>query len=197
MKFYELNKGAILYGDQYLGSISHKAWRDHCGAVMQEGYVFNDTIAYNIALGEDTIDQERLVKAAKIANIYEFIQSLPLGFNTKIGNEGIGVSTGQKQRIYIARAVYKNPEMLCFDEATSALDAKNERVIMQNLNDFFKEKTVIIIAHRLSTVKNADQIVVMDEGRIIESGTHLELLALKGAYYGLVSNQLELEKLNS
>ncbi|SNZ02049.1 peptidase domain-containing ABC transporter [Flagellimonas pacifica] len=197
LKFYDSNKGNILYGDQYLNSISHRTWRDYCGVVMQEGYVFNDTIAYNIAVGEDTIDQERLITATKIANIYDFIQSLPLGFNTKIGNEGIGVSTGQKQRLFIARAVYKNPHLLCFDEATSALDAKNERVIMENLNKFFKNRTVIIIAHRLSTVKNADQIVVMDEGRITESGTHQELLNQKGAYYNLVKNQLELERLNT
>ncbi|WP_420601165.1 peptidase domain-containing ABC transporter [Flagellimonas sp.] len=197
LKFYNPNKGNILYGDQYLSGISHSAWRDYCGVVMQEGYVFNDTIAYNIAVGEDTIDQERLVNATKIANIYDFIQSLPLGFNTKIGNEGVGVSTGQKQRLFIARAVYKNPHVLCFDEATSALDAKNERVIMENLNKFFENRTVIIIAHRLSTVKDADQIVVMDEGRITESGTHQELLELKGSYYNLVKNQLELEKLNA
>lgn len=197
LKFYVPNKGNIRYGEHYLESISHKAWRDHCGTVMQEGYVFNDTIAYNIAVGEDTIDQERLIKATKIANIHDFIQTLPLGFNTKIGNEGVGISTGQKQRLFIARAVYKDPQLLCFDEATSALDAKNERVIMENLDNFFKNRTVIIIAHRLSTVKHADQIVVMDEGRIKESGTHQELLQLNGAYYNLVSNQLELERLNN
>lgn len=197
LKFYDPQKGHILYGENYLSSISHKAWRDHCGVVMQEGYVFNDTIAYNIAVGQDTIDQERLIRAAKIANIYDFIQSLPLGFNTKIGNEGIGVSTGQKQRLFIARAVYKNPELLCFDEATSALDSKNERAIMQHLDTFFKGKTVIVIAHRLSTVRHADQIVVMDEGKIIETGTHVELLALEGNYYNLVKNQLELENLKS
>lgn len=197
LKYYNPNEGNVIYGDHYLDNISHRAWRDNCGVVMQEGYVFNDTIAYNIAIGEDTIDQEQLIKATKVANIYNFIQSLPLGFNTKIGNEGVGVSTGQKQRLFIARAVYKNPDLLFFDEATSALDAKNERIIMENLKTFFKDKTVIIIAHRLSTVKNADQIVVMDDGRIKESGTHLELLDLKGAYYDLVSNQLELEKLNN
>lgn len=197
LKFYDVEKGSILYGEHYLNTISHKAWRTNCGVVMQEGYVFNDTIAYNIAIGEETIDQERLIKATKVANIYDFIQSLPVGFNTKIGNEGVGMSTGQKQRLFIARAVYKNPDILFFDEATSALDAKNERVIMGNLNEFFQDKTVVIIAHRLSTVKNADQIVVVDEGVIKESGTHNELLEQKGAYYNLVKNQLELEKLSS
>src|SRR5690606_19030849 len=197
LKFYTPNKGNIRYGEHYLESISHKVWRDHCGTVMQEGYVFNDTIAYNIAVGEDTIDRERLIKATKIANIHDFVQSLPLGFNTKIGNEGVGISTGQKQRLFIARAVYKDPQLLCFDEATSALDAKNERVIIENLDNFFKNRTVIIIAHRLSTVKHADQIVVMEGGRIKESGTHQELLQRNGAYYNLVSNQLELERLNN
>lgn len=197
LKFYEPQKGHILYGDQHLDHISHTAWRDHCGVVMQEGYIFNDTIAYNIALGQDSIDQERLVRATQIAQIYEHIQTLPLGFNTKIGNEGIGMSTGQKQRLFIARAIYKQPRLLCFDEATSALDAKNERLIMQRLEDFYKNRTVVIIAHRLSTVKNADQIVVMDQGRIVESGSHTELLELGGAYYNLVSNQLELERLKN
>lgn len=197
LKFYEPSKGNINYGDHFLNAISHKAWRANCGVVMQEGYIFNDTIAYNIAVGEDTIDQERLLSAVKTANIYDFIQSLPLGFNTKIGNEGIGVSTGQKQRLFIARAVYRNPNLLFFDEATSALDAKNERIIMENLNNFFEDKTVIVIAHRLSTVKHADQIVVMDEGKIKESGNHQELLNKKGAYYNLIKNQLELEKLSS
>ncbi|PIA79224.1 ABC transporter ATP-binding protein [Gaetbulibacter sp. 4G1] len=197
LKFYDIDKGNIMYGEHYLNTISHKAWRNNCGVVMQEGYVFNDTIAYNIAIGEDTIDKERLIKATKVANIYDFIQSLPLSFNTKIGNEGIGVSTGQKQRLFIARAVYKNPDILFFDEATSALDAKNERIIMGNLNTFFKNKTVVVIAHRLSTVKNADQIVVIDDGKIIEQGKHNELLSKQGAYYNLVKNQLELEKLSN
>lgn len=197
LKFYEPEKGNIMYGEHYLNTISHKTWRANCGVVMQEGYVFNDTIAYNIAIGEDTVDQERLIKATKVANIYDFIHSLPLGFNTKIGNEGIGVSTGQKQRLFIARAVYKNPSILFFDEATSALDAKNERIIMENLNNFFQDRTVIIIAHRLSTVKNADQIVVVDDGVIKESGNHNELLKQKGEYYNLVKNQLELEKLSN
>ncbi len=163
---------------------------------MQEGYIFNDTIAKNIAVGESTVDKTKLVKAVNIANIKEFIEELPLGYNTKIGMEGVGMSTGQKQRLLIARAVYKNPEIICFDEATSALDAKNERIIMQNLNTFFKDRTAIVIAHRLSTVKNADQIVVLDRGKIIEKGTHKELVELNGSYFALVKNQLDLEKLN-
>jgi len=196
LKFYDPNEGHISYGDHYLSALSHKAWRANCGVVMQEGYIFNDTIAFNIAVGEDTVDQERLLKAVKMANIYDFIQSLPLGFNTKIGNEGVGVSTGQKQRLFIARAIYKDPDLLFLDEATSALDAKNERIIMQNLQQFSKDKTVIVIAHRLSTVKNADQIIVIDEGKVKETGTHQSLLKLQGAYYSLVKNQLELEKLS-
>lgn len=192
LKFYEPTKGTIDYGGNSLNSISHKSWRESCGVVMQEGYIFNDTIAYNIAIGHDTINQEKLVHATKVANIYDFIQNLPLGFNTKIGNEGIGISTGQKQRLFIARAVYKNPDILLFDEATSALDAKNERVIMENLNTFFDNKTVIVIAHRLSTVKNAHQIVVLDSGKIVEIGNHSKLIEQKGDYYDLVKNQLEL-----
>ena len=159
---------------------------------MQEGYIFNDTIANNIAVGVDVIDKEKLKHAVFVANIKEFIDALPLGYNTKIGMEGIGISTGQKQRILIARAVYKNPDYLFFDEATSALDSNNEKVIMNNLNEFFKNKTVVVIAHRLSTVKNADQIIVLDKGQIIEKGNHTELTALRGAYYELVKNQLEL-----
>ncbi|WKB81844.1 peptidase domain-containing ABC transporter [Cellulophaga lytica] len=197
LKFYEPNMGTISYGEHNLNALSHKSWRDNCGVVMQEGYIFNDTIAYNIAVGEDTVDQQKLVQATKTANIYDFIQSLPLGFNTKIGNEGIGISTGQKQRLFIARAVYKNPNILFFDEATSALDAKNERIIMENLNEFFEYKTVIVIAHRLSTVKNADQIVVIDEGKIDEIGNHRTLIDKKGTYYNLVKNQLELEKIST
>jgi len=196
LKFYEPSKGEISYGHHDLKMISATSWRDHCGVVMQEGYVFNDTIAANIAVGQDSIDQERLIKAARIANILDYIQSLPLGFNTKIGNEGVGMSTGQKQRLFIARAVYKDPEILFFDEATSALDAKNERIVMENLNHFLKGKTVFVIAHRLSTVKNADQIVVIDQGKIVEQGTHAQLVYLKGVYYDLVKNQLELENLN-
>ena len=164
---------------------------------MQEGYIFNDTIANNVAVGVHTIDQQRLLKAVRTANISDFIQSLPLGFNTKIGNEGIGISTGQKQRLLIARAIYKNPAFLFFDEATSALDAKNERIIMQNLSSFFRKRTSVVIAHRLSTVKNADQIVVLDAGKIKEIGDHRSLIDARGIYYNLVKNQLALERLNT
>ena len=175
-----------------LGNISQRAWRNHVGTVMQEGYIFNDTIANNIAIGVDIIDKKRLVYAADVANIKDFIQEYPLGYNTKIGMEGVGMSTGQKQRLLIARAVYKNPEMLFFDEATSALDANNEKEIMQKLDNFFKNKTVVVIAHRLSTVMNADQIVVLEKGKIIEIGNHNDLVNLKGSYYELVRNQLQL-----
>jgi ATP-binding cassette subfamily B protein len=146
-------------------------------------------------VGVDVIDEEKLLKSVKLANIYPFIQSLPLGFNTKIGNEGIGISTGQKQRIFIARALYKDPHFLFFDEATSALDASNESEIMQNLNSIFKDKTVLIIAHRLSTVQNADQIVVLENGQIKEIGNHQTLIEKGGAYFNLVKNQLALERL--
>ena len=159
---------------------------------MQEGFVFNDTIAKNIAVGQDFIDKERLRHATKMANIDTFIEALPAGYNTKIGNEGIGLSTGQKQRLFIARAIYKNPGYLFFDEATSALDTNNEKVIMENLNQFFEGKTALVIAHRLSNVKNAHQIVVLDKGKIVEQGNHKELIKLKGQYYHLVKNQLEL-----
>ncbi len=192
LKFYDPTEGTINIGTTNLKNISSKAWRDKCGVVMQEGYIFNDTIANNIAVGVDEIDKERLKHAVFVANIKEFIDTLPLGYNTKIGTEGIGISTGQKQRILIARAVYKNPDYLFFDEATSALDSNNEKVIMNNLNEFFKHKTVVVIAHRLSTVKNADQIIVLDKGQIIEKGNHAELTRLKGSYYELVKNQLEL-----
>jgi ATP-binding cassette subfamily B protein len=159
---------------------------------MQEGYIFNDSIANNIAVGVDYIDKEKLLHAVEVANIKDFIERLPLTYNTKIGMEGTGLSTGQKQRILIARAVYKNPEYLFFDEATSALDANNEKVIMDQLNTFFEDKTVVVIAHRLSTVRNAHQIVVLDEGKIVEVGNHDELTQRKGKYYELVRNQLEL-----
>ncbi len=192
LKFYEPIEGTILYNTIDLKNISQKTWRGHIGSVMQEGYIFNDTIANNIAIGVDIIDKQRLQYATDVANIKSYIDSLPLGYNTKIGMEGVGMSTGQKQRLLIARAVYKNPEMLFFDEATSALDANNEKEIMEKLNIFFKNKTVVVIAHRLSTVMNADQIVVLDKGKIIEQGNHKELVAQKGNYYELVKNQLQL-----
>ena len=192
LKFYKPIQGNIRYGKFDLDTINQKTWRYHVGSVMQEGYIFNDSIANNIAIGTEIIDKKRLQYAANVANIQSFVDSLPLGFNTKIGMEGMGMSTGQKQRLLIARAVYKNPEMLFFDEATSALDANNEKEIMEKLDTFFKNKTVVVIAHRLSTVMNADQIVVLDKGEIIEKGNHQELVALKGSYYQLIKNQLQL-----
>lgn len=197
LKFYVSLEGEITIGKINLNNLRHKAWREKCGSVMQEGFIFNDTIANNIAVGEEHINRENLLRAVEIANIKDFIENLPLAYNTKIGMSGVGMSTGQKQRLLIARAVYKNPDIIFFDEATSALDANNEKVIMENLNQFFKDKTAVVIAHRLSTVKNADQIVVLDKGKIIEKGTHQELINLKGSYYNLVKNQLELEKINA
>ena len=192
MKFYEPNTGEIKLGNTNIKNISPRFWREHCGVVMQDGYVFNDTIAENIAVGEDYIDKQKLRKAVEIANIKDFIENLPLSYNTKIGNEGVGVSGGQKQRLFIARAVYKSPDYIFFDEATSALDANNEKIIMENLEKFFKGKTAIVIAHRLSTVRHADKIIVLDKGKVVEEGNHKELVALRGEYYRLVKNQLEL-----
>ena len=167
-------------------------WRAKTGAVMQDGFIFSETIAQNIVVGEEQVDVERLRHAVTVANIRDFIDSLPLGYNTKIGMEGNGISQGQKQRLLIARAVYKNPEFLFFDEATNALDANNEKEIMEHLHEFYKGKTVVVVAHRLSTVKDADKIVVLDKGCIVEEGTHRELTERKGLYYRLVKNQLEL-----
>lgn len=192
LKFYAPNEGQITIGNYNLKNISHKVWRNRCGVVMQEGYIFSDTIANNIAIGENFIDKKKLAYAVDVANVKKFIETLPLSYNTKIGMEGIGLSTGQKQRLLIARAVYKNPEFLFFDEATSALDTNNEKVIMEKLNTFFENKTVIVIAHRLSTVKDAHQIVVLDKGSIVEVGSHNNLVRQKGHYYNLVKNQLEL-----
>lgn len=192
LRFYELDKGDISVNNFNLNTISQKVWRSHCGVVMQEGYIFNDTIAKNIAVGEDYVDTKKLIHAVDVANVSDYIDGLPLGYNTKIGNEGSGLSTGQKQRLLIARAVYKNPKYLFFDEATSALDANNEMIIMKKLDTFFADKTAVIIAHRLSTVKNAHQIVVLDKGKIVEVGNHEELIKQKGNYYHLVKNQLEL-----
>jgi len=190
--FYPPNQGEIRISEHRLDHISIRKWRQSCGVVMQDGFIFSESIAKNIAVGDEYIDKEKLLQAAKLANIGKYIESLPLSYNTKIGAEGIGLSQGQKQRILIARAVYKDPEYLFFDEATNALDANNERIIIENLNTFFKGKTVIFVAHRLSTVKNADQIVVLDQGEIAEKGTHEELTKKRGAYYQLVKNQLEL-----
>ena len=192
--FYQVDSGDITIGNFSLKNISQKEWRRNCGVVMQEGYIFNDSIAKNIAVGEDYVDKEKLAHAINVANIADYIEGLPLGYNTKIGSEGNGLSTGQKQRLLIARSVYKNPKFLFFDEATSALDANNEKVIMGKLNEFFSNKTAVVIAHRLSTVKNAHQIVVLEKGKIIEKGTHQELIALKGSYHHLVKNQLDLGK---
>lgn len=178
--------------DLALKSISHRAWRQQCGVVMQDGFIFSDTIARNIAVYDEIIDQEKLYQAAHIANIHDFIQSLPLGYYTRIGMEGNGISQGQKQRILIARAVYKDPQLLIFDEATNALDASNEAIITKNLASFFAGKTVVVVAHRLSTVKKADQIVVLERSEIVEIGTHSELVEARGKYFQLVSNQLEL-----
>jgi ATP-binding cassette subfamily B protein len=190
--FYPPVKGEIRIGEYDLQNINTHIWRENCGAVMQDGFIFSDTIARNIAVGDEYIDTQRLLHAANVANIREMVERLPLGFNTKVGQEGQGISQGQRQRILIARSVYKNPEFIFFDEATNALDANNERVIMENLNEFFKGKTVVIVAHRLSTVKNADNIVVLEKGKIVEQGTHKELAKMKGANFELVKNQLEL-----
>jgi len=192
LRFYEPQKGEIKVGDQQLSNIGFKTWRGHCGVVMQDGFIFSDNIERNIAVGDEYPDREKLRHAIKVANIQDFIDGLPLGLNTKIGAEGNGISQGQRQRMLIARAVYKDPDYLFFDEATNALDANNERVIMDNLGEFFKGRTVVIVAHRLSTVSNADNIVLLDKGRIIEEGTHQQLTALRGDYYKLVKNQLEL-----
>ena len=190
--FYPPTKGKILLGVHNLHSYSMESWRKNCGVVMQEGFIFSDTIANNIAPGVEVIDKEQLAKAVDIANIRAYIDSLPLSFNTKIGQEGTGLSQGQKQRLLIARAVYKNPRYIFFDEATNALDANNERMIMKSLEQFFKGRTVVVVAHRLSTVQHADKIVVLDKGAIIEEGTHVALTAKRGAYYELIKNQLEL-----
>ncbi len=190
--FYPPADGEIQVGRMNLADINPSIWRQNCGVVMQDGFIFSDTIARNVAVSDEVVDKKRLVNAVKTACIYDFIKSLPLGFNTKIGADGHGLSQGQKQRLLIARAVYKNPSFLFLDEATNALDANNERAIMDNMNEFFKNRTVVVVAHRLSTVKDADQIVVLDNGQIIEIGTHNELTSARGAYYMLVKNQLEL-----
>ena len=190
--FYEPNKGNIKIGDLSLKNMNPHVLRARTGCVMQDGFIFSDSIAKNIAIGAEVIDKERLLHAVTVANIRDFIDSLPLGYNTKIGMEGNGVSQGQRQRILIARAVYKNPEFIFLDEATNALDANNEREIMEHLHQFYKGRTVVVVAHRLSTVRDADNIVVLDKGQVVEEGTHEELTARRGVYYKLVKNQLEL-----
>lgn len=192
LKFYEPVQGEISFNHLNLQDVSPLDLRKNCGVVMQDGFIFSDTIERNIATSDENIDYEKLDKALKTANIKSFVEELPLGLNTKIGASGNGISGGQKQRILIARAVYKNPHFIFFDEATSALDAENEKIIHDNLQAFFKGKTVVIVAHRLSTVKNADQIIVLKHGQIVEHGNHQELVQKKADYYNLVKNQLEL-----
>lgn len=190
--FYPPNKGKITVGGVPINEVNPHLWRQKIGMVMQDGFIFSDTFVNNIAVGVDEVDKKKLLASARVANIDDFIDSLPLKYNTKIGMEGSGISQGQKQRILIARAVYKDPEFLLFDEATNALDANNEKVIMTNLEGFYEGKTVVVVAHRLSTVQHADNIVVLEKGRIVEQGTHRELTDKKGVYYTLVKNQLEL-----
>ena len=190
--FYAPNTGTIKVGGIDLNTINPHFWRSRTGSVMQESYIFSDTIAKNIALATEDVDTDRLFNAAKLANADEFISEMPLGYNTKIGMDGLGLSQGQRQRLLIARAIYKNPDFIFFDEATNSLDATNERIIINNLAEFYRGKTVVVAAHRLSTVRNADKIVVLKHGKIIEMGNHEELVSKRGTYYTLVKNQLEL-----
>jgi len=191
--FYPPNKGAIKVGDVSLGNIQGTLWRDHCSAVLQDGYIFSDTIAQNIALGDKgNIDKRKLLKAVKIANIHSYIDALPLGYNTVVGQDGSGLSEGQKQSILIARAVYKDFDYLFLDEATNALDSYNEMLVMDNIDDAFNGKTIVVIAHRLNTVLNADNIIVLEGGEVIEQGKHRELYQRRGPYFQLVRNQMEL-----
>lgn len=190
--YYPVMAGSISIAGRNINEYNLKWWRRHCGVVMQDGVIFSESIARNIAVNDEEIDIARLEQAAKIANIYDYVMELPLKYNTKIGRDGVGLSQGQKQRILIARAVYKNPDFIFLDEATNALDAKNERAIVENLDEFYKGHTVVVVAHRLSTVKNAEQIIVLDRGKVVESGNHTSLIEKKGTYYNLVKNQLEL-----
>lgn len=190
--YYPSESGKIMVCGAPLEKYDMQWWRSKCGVVMQDGVIFSETIARNIAVDDSQIDTDRLEEAARIAHIGGFINDLPLKYSTLIGRNGMGLSAGQKQRILIARAVYKNPDFIFLDEATNSLDANNEKAIVEDLEHFFKGRTVLIIAHRLSTVRKADKIVVIDHGRVAESGTHNELTASRGEYYKLVKNQLEL-----
>lgn len=190
--YYPVISGSISIAGRNINEYNLKWWRRQCGVVMQEGVIFSESIARNIAVDDREIDVERLEKAARIANIHEYIMRLPLKYDTQVGRDGVGLSQGQKQRILIARAVYKNPDFIFLDEATNSLDAKNERAIVENLEEFYKGKSVVVVAHRLSTVKNADQIIVIDEGKVVEIGNHTSLIEKKGVYYNLIKNQLEL-----
>lgn len=192
LRFYEPTSGEIKLGSNDFSSYSNQQWRRKCGAVMQDGFIFSDTIANNVAVGPEKIDHQRIVSAVQIANIKDHIESLPLGYNTKIGNDGMGISQGQRQRILIARAVYKDPDFIFLDEATNSLDSNNEKIIIENLNTFLKGRTVVVVAHRLTTVMNADQIIVLEKGRIVETGTHQDLILNRGQYYTLIKKQLEL-----
>ena len=190
--YYPVSAGAITIGGRDIAGYNLKWWRRHCGVVMQDGVIFSESIARNIAVGDGEVDLDRLEQAARIANIHDYVMSLPLRYNTLIGRDGVGLSQGQRQRILIARAVYKDPDFIFLDEATNALDAANERAIVENLDQFYRGRTVVVVAHRLSTVRNAGKIVVLEGGRVAEEGTHSELIARRGAYYNLVKNQLEL-----
>lgn len=190
--YYSVPLGNIYISGCNINNYNLKWWRRQCGVVMQDGVIFSESIARNIAVDDGDVDVMRLERAARIANIHDYVMGLPLKYNTIIGRDGIGLSQGQKQRILIARAVYKDPTFIFLDEATNALDAKNEKVIVENLNKFYKGRTVVVVAHRLSTVKNADQIIVLDNGKVMEIGSHNSLIEKQGVYYNLVKNQLEL-----
>lgn len=196
LKFYQAQQGSVTVGGKEMTTIHARSWRALCGVVMQDGYVFTDTIANNIYAGAECKDPERMQEAARLVNMHDFFRSMPFGYETIVGKEGYGLSQGQKQRLLIARMIYRDPTYIFMDEATNSLDSHNELSIVNNLNRFFRGKTVVIVAHRLSTVKNADQIVVLHQGQLVEKGTHTQLLAARGSYYNLVKNQLELEKIN-